>query len=411
MGGNATKNFGTERLPQEDYHKIIRLISNVLKSDFNKQSKNGNGEVNFAFIPAYKEKTDFGDVDLLLTGDLKTDFVINHILNNEEYFRINGIVNSGGINSLAIQVVLEDNTLTGPFQLDLIYQNQKEIFDFSLNYFSYNDMGNLIGRVAAAYGLKFGHDGLHQRLYLNKEGEFQNVYALKTQREENQQSKDLFIKSEVLITRDFDKALKLLGYDPERFKLGFNTVNDIFEYATSTKLFQKNFFDLENRNHKSSRRDKKRIMYNEFIKYIEDKEFKDNHSYKEVIENLESKLKDIHSGFVQDKVKIAKRIKGNYIYNQRLSFDKWLPIIEQTTGVKIIKDGKKITNNKNIEVEKIYDFIAKIGMAKKDQFEKSKVENMTKKQLRREMIDFINNHFTPLIDLANEKKRNKTIKP
>lgn len=74
---------------------------------------------------------------------------------------------------------------------------------------------------------------------------------------------------EILLTRDFAKALTFLGYDPARFAEGFESLEDIFQFVVSTEFFNNSIYLLENRNYTARVRDRKRKTYCEFLKWCE----------------------------------------------------------------------------------------------------------------------------------------------
>jgi len=131
------------------------------------------------------------------------------------------------------------------FQIDLIFTKEK-YFDSSLNYFAYNDLGNLLGRLFHKFGLKYGYDGLSFQL---RDGD----YLLKT----------------IHITQNIDKILSFLELDPMIFQNGFDEIEDIFKYVSSSKYFHPDIYLFHNRSHKSRIRDKKRKTYNEFLQWCE----------------------------------------------------------------------------------------------------------------------------------------------
>lgn len=79
------------------------------------------------------------------------------------------------------------------------------------------------------------------------------------------------LKTSIIVTKDFDKALKFLGFDVERFKQSFNNMNEVFEFVASSTFFNKDAFLFENRNHKARARDKKRSNYLAALEYFKDK--------------------------------------------------------------------------------------------------------------------------------------------
>jgi hypothetical protein len=115
-----------------------------------------------------------------------------------------------------------------------------------LSYFAYNDLGNLIGRVAHKMGFSHGHRGL---LYPMRDGTHQ---------------------FRVLdMSQDVDVILPFLGFQAERFHRGFDTLDEIFQYVVTSPYFNRDIYLLENRNHQSRVRDRKRPTYNKFLNWIE----------------------------------------------------------------------------------------------------------------------------------------------
>jgi hypothetical protein len=191
-----------------------------------------------AVIPAYREKADFGDCDILITSTGYDPHKAAAALNAVEVVR-NGPVTSVG-------VVVHDEVPTDEheiFQVDLI-AIEPEAFDYALGYFSFNDLGNLVGRTAHRAGLSHKHNGLW---FYVRDGDYKF--------------------RDICLTRDYDEALRFLGYDPAQFHAGFEELEDIFKYVAGSTFFNRDIFLLENRNAKSRIRDRKRRTYMEFLKW------------------------------------------------------------------------------------------------------------------------------------------------
>lgn len=237
MGGNALKNTTTRRLSKQEFEQVSATVVAQLKQTF--------PQARVDVIPAYFSKPDFGDLDVLVTTEgLLANGGRNELrkLAQETFFSTDMYPN-GDVLSFDYRASA-DQTEPG-FQVDVISMRE-ESYDYALNYFSFNDLGNLIGRTAHKAGLSHGHDGLW---YYLREG----TYLFKS----------------ILLTRDYDVALKFLGYSPERFHTGFNDLVEIFEYVSTSEFFSAEIFDLENRNAAARVRDKKRKTYSEFLKYVE----------------------------------------------------------------------------------------------------------------------------------------------
>jgi len=230
MGGNALKEYNVVRLEATEYHYLSNEILNNLKYCL--------PDTRFDIIPAYKNKQTFGDMDILYSNENNNINVIETI---KEHFNPFGIIRNGSCCSITYP------SSNGLFQVDFIKSTPEE-HDFSLKYYAFNDLGNLVGRIYHKMGLKFGHDGLK--------------YILRNPNKDNQ------IIKELLITRDWEYVIKL-GKFPDYNSYHFNELEDVFNYVIQSPYFNKDIFLLENRNHISRTRDRKRTSYMLFLKWIE----------------------------------------------------------------------------------------------------------------------------------------------
>ncbi len=223
MGGHAIRN--AHRFPAEEFYPRARRILDQLAGAL--------PESRIRPVPFYRTKDSFGDFDVLVESDgLGPDWIpmASSALLAGEIVR-NGEVASFGADGL---------------QVDLILAPQDQ-FDFSLNYFSWNDLGNLMGRIARKVGFKFGHRGL---FYVLREGDYH--------------------VSDVLVTRNFDAALPFLGFDALRYRRGFDTLVDIFRFVADSSYFDPEVFPLQHRSHAARVSDRKRKTYWEFLAWIQD---------------------------------------------------------------------------------------------------------------------------------------------
>lgn len=269
MGGNAIKDkgFPVLRLDKEHYDLLKGEIMDVLRSFYAGTEKEGYYLPTIPF--SYENKETFGDIDILLDLDglpnhTSKDDVIRGLMNHygvrEELQShqkqrkdllfpdptpVSVVVRNGDVTSIGIPVE-KDNPSAGLFQVDLISSHTR-YFNYNVSYFSWNDLGNLMGVIASKTNqLKHGHDGLHAMV---REGD----HLLGT----------------VELTVDFDLALKFLGYDPERYHQGFESLEAIYRYASSPKWFDPEYFLDVNRSHTQRIRDRKRSTYSGFLKWCE----------------------------------------------------------------------------------------------------------------------------------------------
>lgn len=217
MGGNAIK-------------PSIRIDKNKFDQYFN-EIKNLLPNLKMAVVKSYFSKVDFGDIDIVVQKQHLVDikkYIIDTLQPTELYD-----------NNMFLSVLYKDA------QVDFILTNERE-FESTCNYMHFNDISNFIGRTARALNFKYGHDGL------SYEKHFSDHY-----------------KITVHVSTDMAKILAFLGYDYERWTRGFNTEEEIFEFAASSEFFNPLYFTLENQSNNDRVRNKKRIMYQKMLKYIE----------------------------------------------------------------------------------------------------------------------------------------------
>jgi hypothetical protein len=221
MGGNAIKS--ASRINKQQYDVAVLKLEHILV-------QSGTG---FSVVPAYFNKETFGDIDVVIDVPL----TVNQV---KELFGATEIVKNSNVISFGFNV---EGLPT--IQVDLIYQSE-ETYEFAVEYFSFNDLGNLCGRLSAKMGMKFGHDGLWLPM---RDGTNQF--------------------HEILLTQDFEEALSIIDLDYDRWCYGFADLTDIFEFVRSSKFFNSDIYLLDNRNTISRTRDSKRKTYMEFLKYNE----------------------------------------------------------------------------------------------------------------------------------------------
>lgn len=223
MGGNALKKTYTRRYSREEFDLIHQEILSILIKFFR----------NVDVPKFYQNKDSFGDIDFVCSDPIKSGIDIKEFLKNE--FGYN-------------EIFINSNTYSFDyrcFQVDLIIVGS-DLYETTLKYLNYNDLGNLVGKVAHKFGLKYGTFGLKYPYRLDGK-----------------------MMGDIEISKDHRKVLEFLGFDPDVYDRGFNDLNEIFEYVVSSKYFDPWMFDLENLNRINRERDKKRKTYSEFLKYVE----------------------------------------------------------------------------------------------------------------------------------------------
>lgn len=278
MGGNALT-IKTRRYSKQEYQEAVHQITPLLPRMVKK----------YFVPPSYESKETFGDLDILVVPKSnQRDLVaaVRFHLNPEE---IKTNPNAIHFNH-------------GELQVDLILVPEQE-FEIASIYYSFNDFGNFTGRLFKSFGvnglfskeIKFGGDGLTYTIY-------NSTYDKKFER--------------VLLSRDPSEIFSFVGLSYGRYKEGFKTLEDIFDFIMASPYFNsRSYSGIVGNNHERGR-DRKRPNMIRFYEYTQEKEhtnFESDFSQEEVIDLLEkkfpnSKLKEkiAHYKEIEDKQKEAK---------------------------------------------------------------------------------------------------------
>lgn len=229
MGGNAIKN--SKKISNSEIQKLKdNIVFNLKNFKFSSYIQS------IGFPKTYENKEDHGDLDTVVSlYDLnfyKNQYFEKEILkifsSKDHYFNSN---------VFSIEFL--------EYQIDLIFCEPQYYFSH-LNYLSYNDLGNFIGRTAHKMGLKFGEKGLLLPIRLNSNVE------------------------EMILSSDFEKIIEFLGYNKEIYKQGFKTLEEIFEFTVNSKYFSGSSFIDSEQNHTNRVRNSKRKTWNKFCSYLKE---------------------------------------------------------------------------------------------------------------------------------------------
>jgi hypothetical protein len=221
MGGNI---FGTTRRYQADeYFKLVNEVCDVFAHTDAQWNQ-------FEIIPAYREKESFGDMDILYSTTDDIPLCAKHF---GLMFDTDQVSRNSNVTSVAYK----------EFQIDFIHMGQ-ENFNYSLAYHSWNDLGNLTGKLARYFGLKHGHAGLVLPM---RDGD--NKF------------------DEILLTLEHDKFLEFVGLDSDVFNSGFDNLQQIFEYVATSPYYNPEWYKLENISSVGRIRDRKRDTYRKFLEF------------------------------------------------------------------------------------------------------------------------------------------------
>ncbi len=304
MGGKALQKYGieTERKSSEEFFRIASEMAIRLSYGLGITSSTPiefEYDVSIQSLPVrcYRLKQDHGDLDVLIKRD------VNFELKNidlkgyiQEKFNPRAIHSNGGVHSFDYQ----------NFQIDFI-PIAEENWEVAQVYFSYDPLGNAMGKTFHKMNLSYGWDGLKFK-YRNFNGRN---------------------SADIPITKDPRKIFEFGGYDYDRYLQGFRTIEEIFDFVIAGKYFDGEMFNMENLNHIDRKRNRKRGSYHAFLDYIEKNnieksyEFRDKLYYAPMIEKAFPEAKFFWTLQALDsRDVINKQLSENF--NGRLVME-WVP--------------------------------------------------------------------------------------
>lgn len=233
MGGQLLKTWGLpeKRLSLEDFMAVNKLVMDKLLD---------RGFV--AGVPDWiQEKSDFGDLDVLVSVDnqREREALLHTVIAELSNFKPH-------INGSVVSVPIDG------FQVDFIMIEARS-FDFAFNYYSNNDFGNLMGRFARQMGLRLGHHGLWYEL---RESFFSG------------NEKDTTPLGKFDLSYSWDEAVSLVTGVRE-VPHEFATFEQMFATVSLFPKFRPEIFYFENLDSVNRTRNKKRKVYARFVEWVE----------------------------------------------------------------------------------------------------------------------------------------------
>ncbi len=294
MGGKALKNVITKRLIKEEYNQIKSKIAFILSP-----------HLQITFLHELPEKEDFGDLDILYISNEQIN-IYNLVV---QLFHPKEIIKNGTVLSFSYLIEeFDDNTKNIYFQIDLI---KSQNIDMDLFYFSYGDLGAILGRITKYYGLTFGNAGL----WINVEKATIDLYIKNHHKIIDHISN---VNKPIILSESPEEICVYLGLDYEKWNNGFANHLEIYEFITKSTFFNPKLFDVENfsLNHDHMRRFKLRAMYQDFVHYIQN-----NFKTYDVNNNIEDK-------------------NTNFQYESLVAFNK-LNVLEEVINQNILQNKRK----------------------------------------------------------------------
>jgi hypothetical protein len=219
MGGNAIKM--SRRYEAAEYSEMQREIEAILQQ---------NPALCYYFVRPYQNKPSFGDMDILIQKKEDKNWKNTVLEMFPPYQEISRSSDVWSFNYKELQV-------------DLIFIPEKE-WELAKWFFDFNDLGALAGKIARFLKLKFGFQGLEFELYYKER------------------------KKTFLISLEPEKIYEFLGFDVERYKLGFENLEDVFDYVAHSKYFNNATFEKIIEKEGQRAVDAQRPTYQKFLAHI-----------------------------------------------------------------------------------------------------------------------------------------------
>ncbi len=297
MGGKALNRFGvfTERKSTDEFLRIGEEIQDSLHLYLLNQY---GIQVETCVVTCYRTKPDHGDLDLLVkvTPEMNIDFRKEIGL----FFLPQAINSNGGVHSFDYQ----------GFQIDFIPVPEAK-WETAKTYYSYDPLGNIMGKTFHKFGLSYGWEGLFYK--------FRNSHGSNTR--------------DILLTNDARKIFAFGGYDYDRYLKGFDTLEEIFNFCIDSKYFDAEMFQMENLKSIDKKRNRKRGSYHLFLNYLKDNNINTKYPFeKEKVTYLPMIAEYfIESGLRIQLAKLQEEDRINNVISQKFNGDMimgWLPNLQ-----------------------------------------------------------------------------------
>jgi hypothetical protein len=204
----------------------------------------------------------------------------------EETFKPNEIFHNGNAWSFDYKELQIDFITCSP-----------ENYDSNFHYLAFNDLGNLMGRLAQKIGVKYGQEGLWYNHFING----QKV-------------------GKVIISQNHVDIFNFLDLDYHRWLKGFDNLEDIFDFVKTSKFFNPFFYSLDQLNKINRERNIKRKSYMSFLEYIKDDGPNEQYSYNDIRFINENLIKILDRDFPEGGVGLeVKRLEYEYAKSKYVS--------------------------------------------------------------------------------------------
>jgi hypothetical protein len=176
-----------------------------------------------------RSKSDFGDIDVITT--CPREYLLK-IFNYPTHHYNDGV----------LSILFNEK-----YQVDFVITSS-EYIDIDTHFHNWNGVGMILGLMYRYFNLSFGNCGLKYKFYTDDKHHKFGEYKIST---------------------DFKKIMKFIDLDWNRYIIGFDTKEDLFNFFIQSKYFNPLYIFAITSNDRS--RLKKRNIYHEFKDYVFDK--------------------------------------------------------------------------------------------------------------------------------------------
>ncbi len=247
MGGNL---FKLGRLPKADYLKVEATLKPVLDATF--------GDL-YRIPRYYASKPDFGDMDIIVSSDA--------IGNYWEQTRTQLIEELNLTTWKSVGHVFSTQYMH--FQVDYFVVSH-QYFETTYNFMSFNDLGNILGKMFRRFNLKYGAEGLAY-VYRRENGHY---------------------KRDLPVSQDMRQILSFLKLDYTPWEKGFDTLDEMFFWVLTSPYFSvKPFLDPSKT---TEQRIEHRKTMERFVEWLQTHQITQSYTY---LENRDEYLPQIAAHF------------------------------------------------------------------------------------------------------------------
>jgi hypothetical protein len=234
MGG---KLFNLGRISRDQYLEIEVAVREYLDRKV--------GTAAYRVPRYYATKPDFGDMDIIIqSSDSATWQTLRQELVTD--LGVSETKSPGSVFSTVYQGLQVDYFTTKP-----------EFLESTYNYLSFNDLGNLLGKICRRFNLKYGEEGL--------------AYVFRRQ--------DGNYKKDLTISTDFFEICGFLELDYNQWQQGFDELADIFDWVIASPYFSVHPYIYQSTS--LEKRAKERTTIQKFLTYLEDHGITNEYQYLE----------------------------------------------------------------------------------------------------------------------------------